>query len=76
MCLPLAQSVENEQQTFLRPPEGALPSYGQLADGTSGSARLETLGAVCHERPIDFFAIFVGHPNKAPGHLMGASVAP
>ena len=32
-------------------PEGALPSYGQPVDGTSGSARLETLGVFCQGMP-------------------------
>jgi hypothetical protein len=35
----------------------------------------EALDAVRQGCPVDFFAIFVGHPNEAPGNLMGASVA-
>jgi hypothetical protein len=35
----------------------------------------ETLDAVRQRCPVDFFAIFVGHPNEAPENLMGASVA-
>jgi hypothetical protein len=57
-------------------PEGALPSYGVSVDGTSGSAPLETLGVICQGCPVDFFAIFVGYPNRAPARLLGASVAP
>jgi hypothetical protein len=35
----------------------------------------EALDAVRQGSPVDFFAIFVGHPNEAPENLIGASVA-
>jgi hypothetical protein len=31
---------------------------------------------VCQGCPVDFFAIFVSYPNRAPARLLGASVAP